>query len=324
MPYDQVATIDLGGTKTAGCLVTQDGVCGQVLTRSTPAMDGPDAVLDRVSAIVSELVDADGAGQHELAGVGVGSAGVIDHATGTVVSATQAIADWPGTPVADGLSQRLNGLPVAVDNDVNAHAVGEAWLGAGRSHDRMFMVTVGTGVGGAVIVHGQPVHGAHHVAGEMGHVPARGAEHLRCACGRRGHVEAISSGPGLLQHFHSLGGATTLTDTRQLVAAADNKDEAAVRAVRDSAVALGRCLAGIATVVDPEVIVIGGGLAEMGARWWQPMEDTLRTEVVDALAEMPLRRAELGGNAALIGAARLAWTNIGADPATIPTTRELP
>jgi glucokinase len=324
MPTEHVVAVDLGGTKTAACLVTPDGTCGHVVTHPTPAMEGPDAVLDSVAAIVGDLADAGIHSKTALAGVGVGSAGVIDHVTGTVVSATQAIADWPGTPVADGLNQRLHGLPVVVDNDVNAHAVGEAWLGAGRNHDRMFMVTVGTGVGGAVIVHGQPVHGAHHVAGEMGHVPARGAEHLRCACGRLGHVEAISSGPGLLQHFHSLGGATTLTDTRQLVAAASNKDERAARAVHDSAVALGRCLAGIATVVDPGVIVIGGGLAEIGADWWQPMEETLRAELIDVLADIPLLPAELGGHAALVGAARLAWTNIGADTTTIPTTGELP
>lgn len=302
----RVAAVDLGGTKTAACLVDADGDCGPVLTRPTPATAGPDAVLEQIAAMVREL--AGGRDQLEtLVGVGVGAAGVIDANTGTVVSATEAIADWPGTNIADGLSHRLEEVRVVVDNDVNAHAAGESWLGAGHGHPRVLMVAVGTGVGGALVVGGLPVHGAHYVAGEIGHVPARGADHLRCPCGRPGHLEAISSGPGLVNHFRFLGGDLAHSDARQVVAAAEQGDGVAARAVHDAARALGLCLAGVVTVFDPDIVVVGGGMAEAGPRWWQAMEEALRAELIDALGSVPVVPSRLGGRAALVGAARLVW-----------------
>jgi glucokinase len=303
----RVAAVDLGGTKTAACLVDRAGVCGPVLTRPTPAMAGPERVLDHIAALIRDLTgNADG---DRLVGVGVGSAGIIDTGTGRVVSATKAIAHWPGTNIAAGLKHRLGGVSVVVDNDVNAHAAGESWLGAGRGRRRVFMAAVGTGIGGALVVDGHPVRGAHHVAGEIGHIPARGADHLTCACGRPGHLEAIGSGPGLLHHFHSLGGDPAVCETRDIFAAVDG-DRVAARAVQDAAQALGRCLAGIRTTVDPEVVIIGGGMAGAGQVWWRPMDEALRAEVVDVLQPVPLVPAELGGQAALVGAARLAWTEL--------------
>lgn len=304
-----VAAVDLGGTKTAACLVDRAGHCGPLLTRPTPAMEGPAAVLDHVAALIRDLKPADLGADAAPVAVGVGAAGVIDHATGTVVSATRAIADWPGTPIAAQLSRRLDGLPVLVDNDVNAHAAGEAWLGAGRGHARVFMIAVGTGVGGGLIMDGHPVRGAHHVAGEIGHVPTRGAEHLTCACGRPGHIEALAAGPGMLHHYHHLGGHAQVRDTRELIARAQAGEKLATRTVRDAATALGRTLAGVATLLDPDVLVIGGGLANVGPIWWTPMEQTLRAEVIDALDHLPVLPAELGGQAALVGAAHLAWTH---------------
>ena len=301
---DHVAAVDLGGTKTSVCLVDRAGATGPVLTRPTPAQEGPGAVLLQVADLVRES-----AGGHRLAGVGIGTAGVVDARTGQVVSSTDAIRDWAGTPVADRLRAHL-GVPVAVDNDVNAHAAGEVWRGAAAGASSVLMVAVGTGVGAAVVLDGVPLRGAHHVAGEMGHVPAPGAAHLRCPSGRPGHVEAIASGPGLLRHFHALGGDPDVAETRGVVAAAGADDRVAVRAVHDAARALGQCLAGVVTVVDPEVVVVGGGLASAAGGWWDTMETTLRAEVIDVLAALPVRRAALGATAPLVGAARHIWETI--------------
>lgn len=301
---DHVAAVDLGGTKTAVCLVDRDGATGPVLTRPTPAQEGPETVLHQVVDLVHET-----AGGRPLAGVGVGTAGAVDARTGVVTSSTDAMRDWVGTPVADRLRIHL-GVPVAVDNDVNAHAAGEVWRGAAVGASSVLMVTIGTGVGAGVVLDGVPLRGAHHLAGEMGHMPAPGAGHLRCSCGRPGHVEAIASGPGLLRHYHALGGDPHVADARGVVAAAGADDPVAARAVEDAARALGQCLAGVVTVVDPEVVVVGGGLADAGADWWATMEATLRSEVVDALAELPVRRPSLGATAALVGAARHIWEAI--------------
>jgi glucokinase len=304
-----VVGVDLGGTKIAAAPVDASGECGEVELRPTPAQEGPERVLDALAGIVAEVAGR-GAGAR-VAAVGVGAAGVIDSTTGTVLSATDAIADWPGTAVGERLGDRL-GLPVFVDNDVNAHGAGEAWRGAGRGADTVLMVTVGTGVGGAVVMGGRPLHGAHHVAGEIGHAPARGAEDLRCGCGRTGHLEAVASGPGLWRNYLARGGDPAAADAQGVVARASEGDPVAQQVVEQAGSCLGRALAAVVTVLDPEVVVLGGGLAEAGPVWWEPMEQAMREELIDVLADIPLRPAELGARAALVGAAHLAWAGLSA------------
>jgi glucokinase len=299
---EHVVAVDLGGTKIAAAAVDHEGHCGPLVTRPTPASEGPDKVLDAIADVVREVADT----VPTVVAVGIGAAGVIDDATGTVLAATDAIADWPGTGISEVLTDALD-VPVVVDNDVNAHAAGEAWLGAGRGAGSLLMVAVGTGIGGAVILEGRPLHGAHHVAGEIGHAPARGAEHLTCACGHTGHLEAIASGPGLLRHYHFLGGDGAVSDTRAVVERARAGEPVALRSVRDAAAALGTCLAGFVMVTDPDVVVIGGGLVDAGDVWWEPMETALRAELIDIVREVPVKPAELGGTAALVGAAHRAW-----------------
>lgn len=316
---DQVVAVDLGGTKIAVAAVDRAGTCGPVLVRPTPATQGPDAVLGAVAEAVEEVRGSTASsGACEVRAVGVGAAGVIDEASRTVLSATDAIAGWVGTSIGTRLEQAV-GVPVAVDNDVNAHATGEVWLGAGRGASRVVMVTVGTGVGGAVVLDGRPLHGAHHVAGEVGHVPARGAEDLTCGCGRRGHLEAIASGTGLLRHYRGLGGDPTVPDTRGVVAEALAGEATAKRAVTDAATALGTALAGMVMLVDPDVVILGGGVVDAGALWWQPMETALRSELIDVARDVPVRPAELGARAALVGAARRAWDTVAADTAATDT-----
>lgn len=294
-----VVGVDLGGTKIAAAVVDPDGRVGEVVTRPTPSLEGPDAVLDAVAELVGGIVG-------DAPVVGVGAAGVIDPVRGVVESSTDAIAGWAGTDLAGGLSRRL-GRPVVADNDVNAHAVGEAWLGAGRGVSSMLLVTAGTGVGAAIVVDGRPLAGRRNMVGEIGHVPARGAERLRCGCGRDGHLEAIASGPGLVRHHARLAGSPA-TDARAVAAAAGAGDPVAAGALADAATALGTALAGLVTTLDPDVVVLGGGLAGAGESWWDTVEATLRRELVDRLADVPLRRPELGAVAAIVGAARLATT----------------
>lgn len=302
-----VVAVDVGGTKIAAAAVDHEGRCGLVLTRPTPSRQGPSAVLAAITEAVREVSGNDA--EVAVAAVTIGTAGVIDEATGAVISASDTITGWAGTRIAEELSATLS-LPVVVDNDARAHAVGEAWLGAGRGAGSVLMLAIGTGIGGAVVLDGRPLRGAHHVAGEVGHIPARGAEHLTCSCGRRGHLEAMSSGPGLLRHYLFLGGDAAMPDTRHLLDLARAGDALALRAVRESAVVLGATLAGLVMLVDPDVVVLGGGLVDAGDVWWEPMETALRAELIEVVADVPVRPAELGGSAALVGAARLAWTKL--------------
>jgi glucokinase len=306
-PGRVVVGVDLGGTKIAAATVSADGGCGTVRTVPTPASAGPDAVLDAVAGLV-RTVTADAG----LGAVGIGTAGVVDVAGGTIVSATDTFPGWPGTSVAGGVRDRLTGrgaapVPVFVENDVDAHAAGESWRGAAAGARSVLLVAVGTGVGGAVVLDGRPLRGAHHLAGELGHVPVPGAEGLLCTCGRPGHLEAIAAGPAIHRRYLALGGDPGARDTRDVVARGQRGDRLADRVVRESAIALGRAIAGVVTVLDPEVVVVGGGVAGSGDPWWSALDRSLRAEVVDVLAGLPLRRAALGEAAAIIGAARGAW-----------------
>ncbi|CAM3505245.1 ROK family protein [Isoptericola cucumis] len=318
-----VVGVDLGGTKTAAALVAADGSPGPVHTAPTPAASGPEAVLDAVAALVTRVVTASGA---PLRAVGVGAAGVIDAGRGVVVSATETFRDWPGTDVAGGLAARLAPLVagpsasgssavaplVVVENDVDAHAAGEAWRGAAAGARSALLVAVGTGVGGSVVLDGRPLRGAHHLAGEIGHAPVPGAEGLRCACGRPGHLEAVAAGPAIHRRYLALGGDPASPDARDVVARAGAGDELAARVVREAGAAVGRAVAGVVTVLDPEVVVVGGGVGGAGHLWWSALEGALRGEVVDVLADLPVLRAVLGDDAAVVGAARNAWSALGA------------
>lgn len=316
-----IVGVDLGGTKTAAALVGADGQVGTVLTVPTPARSGPDAILDSVARLVETvLAQAAGAGPApQLAAVGIGTAGVVDASRGTIVSATDVLPGWAGTDVAGGVRARLAAsagltgaaLPVVVENDVDAHAAGEAWLGAAAGARIALMVAVGTGVGGAVVLDGTPLRGAHHLAGEMGHMPVPGADGLICGCGRPGHLEALGSGPALHRHYLRLGGDDAAADTRAVVARAVGGDLLARRAVAESAACVGRAIAAICTVLDPDVVVVGGGLAQAGPHWWNPMLQALRDDVIDPLAGLPVLPAALGSQAAIVGAAGAAHRHLG-------------
>lgn len=301
--------VDLGGTKIAVAVVAPDGAMGEVSITPTPALAGGEAVLDAVAALVASAT----AGIDDVAGVGVGTAGVVDATAGRIISATDTFAHWVGTDVAAGLRARLGWdatRPVEVRNDVDAHALGEAWLGAGRGRSSMLMVAVGTGVGGAVVLDGSLWTGAHHVAGEMGHVPTPGAEGLRCPCGVEGHLEAVAAGPSIERAF-ALASGERLSGAGIMALAAAGV-EPARRVVAEAAVALGRALAGIVTVLDPECVVVGGGVARAGDEWWGPLRDACRGEVVPVLKDLPLLRAALGPEAAILGAARTVFDAVGA------------
>ncbi|MFD4421196.1 ROK family protein [Agromyces sp. NPDC058484] len=310
---DVVLTYDVGGTKTAAALVDADHTILDTVVAPTPAADGPDAVIATIVDLASTL-----RGRTETArirAVGIGTAGVVDVSRGEIISATDTFTGWPGTRLADRVRDELarlgvGAVPVDVQNDVDACALGEARHGAARGASNVVVVAVGTGVGAGVVVDGRVIRGARHVAGEIGHLPIAGADHLRCPCGRPGHLEALGSGIGMHRHYLSLGGDPGVADARGLAARAAAGDATAERALEESAAAVGRALAGVATLLDPECIVVTGGVTGIGEAWWLPMQRAFRREVIDVLAGLPLRRGELGGEAQLYGAAAAAWDRV--------------
>lgn len=315
-----VIGVDLGGTKTAAGVVSPSGEV--LMTETIPTLNraGGEAILDATAALIAGLVERAADAGHSVSGVGVGSAGVIDASSGVVVSATDAISGWAGTALVDGLSSRL-GLTVRAVNDVHAHALGEAWFGASAGSASSLMIAFGTGVGGSFVLDGAPVLGHRFVGGHVGHFASPLAVSdgvpLPCVCGSTGHVEAIASGPAIYEAFRRFGGSSSeALDTRGVfaLAAAENRDggasfvasrDAAVRAVDAGAAAAGQAVGGLINILDPETVVISGGLADAGGLWWKPMEAALRRELLAPLVAVPVLKASLGNSAAIIGAAKL-------------------
>lgn len=306
--------VDLGGTKTAAGVVS---AAGEVLYSETiPTLNrgGGGAILDATAALVSSLVAGARAEGLAVVGVGVGSAGVIDAGRGVVVSATDAILGWAGTELTAGLAHRLGLAPEGVRavNDVHAHALGEAWTGAAAGTASSLLVAFGTGVGGSFVLAGKPVLGHRYVGGHVGHFASPYAQDggvpLPCVCGGAGHVEAIASGPALRETYLRLGGDAPAPDARSVFALAGAGDALAIQAVGLGAAAAGQAVGGLANILDPEVVVVTGGLSDAGAPWWRPMERALRAELLPALAALPVMPAKLGNAAAIVGAASLILT----------------
>lgn len=300
--------VDIGGTKIAAALVRPGG---QIVARErmpTPVGHGADAILHAAIKLGKDLLAA-AAPSDQLVPVGVGAAGHIDHTHGRVVYAADTLPGWGGAAVGDAFETAF-GVPVVVDNDVHAMALGEQRFGAGRSFSSALYMTVGTGVGGAIILGGNLWRGTSWAAGELGHLVLDYDGTCRCSCGARGHLEAYTAGPAIAARYQELTGADPLIDLRAVAALAQRGDAYAQQAIREGAQMLGTGLAGLLSVLDVEAVIIGGGVAELGELWWMPLEAALRASPLPGPQHVALRHAELGNNAVVVGAAWLALSRL--------------
>ncbi|SEQ97516.1 ROK family protein [Streptomyces radiopugnans] len=295
-----VIGLDLGGTKIAAALVAGDGAVLARHTLPTPAARGADAVLDALAEAARAVR------RQEATAIGVAAAGVIDPASGTVVSATDTLRDWAGTALADGLAGRT-GLPVACDNDVRAAAAAELAAMDGGEGTTLIYAAVGTGVGGAVAAAGRILHGAAGIAGHLGHLPSPEADGLPCTCGAIGHLEAIAAGPGITAHYTRLSGNPA--DRLETVAGrAARKDPHAVSAIVTGARAAGRALGGLANALGPHRVAVGGGVPRIGALYWDSLCSAFAAELMPPLRTLRPVPPGAGDDAAVLGAAALTRT----------------
>ena len=286
--------VDIGGTKTAVGVVDGAGSLTSMSVFPTPAAEGPERIVAAVAAAVRELDTAATAGTP----IGVGSAGVID-GSGTVRSATNTIRDWTGFPLAAALSREL-ARPVVAINDVHAAAVGEA-SASDELRDGFLMVTVGTGVGGALYGADGLRTGATGTAGSLGHVAARGRMSRLCTCGQPGHVEAYASGPGMERTFAELTGVRA--SLREIAAKVGEGVPEAVKALDDGSTTLGVALADALNLLDFPTVVIGGGVSSIGPVYLDAVTAALRAAALPGPSGVRVRGARLGADASVIGAA---------------------
>jgi len=298
--------IDIGGTKIAAGLVTDDG---QLLRRAqvpTPAQEGGTRVLQAALNLARSLPSPN----ENIAGIGVGTGGQVDARRGVVVSATDLLPGWAGTEVKAAFEAAFS-LPAAVDNDVNALAMGEGRFGAGRRLATVAYLALGTGVGGALLLNGRLHHGAHWSGGEFGHLLLTTDPNARLdAGGHRGTLEAYASGSGLMQTWRELSGNTNAAVTGEDIAAEARRDSdgLAAQAIAQTGEYLGYGLVSLANALDPDLIVIGGGLASLGNALLAPARQVLQRRALPGPAQCPVVSAQLGLDASVIGAAALAMS----------------
>lgn len=306
--------VDVGGTKILAGAVAEDGRIQSTARRPTPRHDA-EAVLAQVAGVVAELRDGT---DESIDGVGVGIAGVVDAERSRVYFAPN--LRWSQVPARD-LLEASTGLPVVVENDGNIAAWGEYRFGAGRGTSDMVLVTVGTGIGGGIVINGRLFRGAHGAAGEIGHINAV-PDGRACGCGRGGCWEQYASGNALVREARELA-AERRSEAGLLLALGDGTPEGVQGPeVTQAALAgdpiareafarvgtwLGRGLADLAAVLDPEVFVIGGGVSESGDLLLSSARSTLNDKLIGQQNRpAPLvRAAELANSAGIVGAADL-------------------
>jgi glucokinase len=305
--------LDIGGTKISGSVVDPDGTILAKGRKDTPAQD-PVAIVEAAATLIREL-----SFEREIAAVGVACAGFIDRTGSTVLFAPNLA--WRDLPLKQLLESALH-LPVTIENDANAAAWGEFRFGAAVGTDDMVLVTVGTGIGGGVVTNGVLLHGAFGIAAELGHmrvVPGG----LRCGCGNRGCWEQYASGTALVREARELvlsetphaarlselcGGDPDGLTGPDVTRAAAEGDPAALELVSDLGTWIGEGAASVAAVLDPELIVLGGGVAEAGGLLVDPAVAAFRRHLTGR-GHRPEARfvlASLGNDAGMIGVADLA------------------
>jgi glucokinase len=306
--------IDVGGTKVLGGVVDSDGKILATARKDTPQQGGK-ALTQVIAETALELMS-----QHEVTSVGVSAAGFVS-ANRTTILATPNIANWNGVNLVEELTA-LIGLPIVIENDANAAAWGEAKFGAGRNQQHMMMLTVGTGIGGGIVIDGKLHRGAFGIAAEIGHMRVVPEGHL-CGCGARGCFEQYASGNALIRHAReaisaspdmarnllSRGDGTVagLTGVAITEAARDG-DTVALAAFNTTGQWLGAGIASLSVLLNPSYVVIGGGVIEAGEILLKPTREALeRTMPFAGKHPFPtLIAAELGNDAGLVGVSDLA------------------
>ncbi len=308
--------IDLGGTTVKLAFFEENGTLLDKWEIPTVTADGGKRILPDIAAAINGYVQKKGIDKAQLLGIGIGVPGPV--VAGGVVKVCDNLG-WGRVDVR-GVLSGLTGLPVSVGNDANVAALGESWKGGGKDCGNMVLVTLGTGVGGGIIVNGKQVCGAFGAGGEIGHMVLVPEEPEYCNCGKRGCVEQFCSATGIVrvaqrylaanQDASSLRRLQTVTakDVFDTAAAGDAAAKAILEQVYDY---MGRFLANIGCVVDPEVFVFGGGVSRAG----QPLLDGVRQAfgryVYHASAQVRFALATLGNDAGAYGAFRLLKDELG-------------
>lgn len=314
---DYVLGIDIGGTNLVVGAVSRDGrrILG-LHSELTGAVHGADNVIDRIVGMahrtMAEAAEADPSAK--VIGAGIGSPGPLDTKKGLVILTPN--LGWTNMPVRDRIGSRLN-LPASLDNDANCAMAGEWWIGAAQGARHAVTFTLGTGIGGGIVIDGKLLHGTSDVAGEVGHITIE-TNGRRCGCGNDGCLEAYASGPAIARRtIEALeaGAESSLrgigTDLHEITAqtvytAAAAGDPLALEVVQDTAKYLGVGVANLINILNPEVVVVCGGVTQAGDGLFTPLRrEVTRRAFRPAVQACRIVPGQLPGTAGVVGAAKM-------------------
>jgi glucokinase len=313
-----IVGVDLGGTNiVVGLLPIQGGDVLGLRTLPTESHRGARFVVNRMVQMVEEAIaqvtGEGGTTRGAVAGVGIGSPGPLDRKTGTVINTPN--LGWRNFPLRDLIANEVK-LPCTLDNDANCATYGEWWLGAGRGTLQLVGLTLGTGIGGGVVLNGEIYHGASDVAGEIGHMTID-SNGRRCKCGNYGCLEQYASGPAIAQRAieglesgaesaltEMVGGKLEQITAATVYEATVEGDPYATEVMRETARFLGAGVANIINILNPEMVVVAGGVTRAGEHLFEPLRAEVRRRAFRSAQEScRIVSGELPGTAGVVGAA---------------------
>lgn len=309
-----VLGIHVGITRVRVGLFDTNAECRQRTERVLGADRGVLTVVEQIGQAVQAVLEHSHVDPARILGAGVGLHGLVDAATG--ISRFAPHFGWRDEPVARLIASRI-GMPVSIDNDVRAMALGESRFGAGRTDGTLVCVNVGTGIGAGIVLDGKPLHGMHGAAGEFGHTKVEPGGRL-CSCGGRGCLETVASGPAIAARAAErlAGGEPSLLQANglsgeEICRTAEAGDRLAAAVLAEAGGYLGLALANLVNLLNPEAIVVGGGLSSAGEWLFGPLREGLRLHALPGLTEglrvIPVGR---GADAGMVGAAALMLQSI--------------
>ena len=314
-----IVGIDLGGTNIKSAIVSEEKKIVIKTSVPTPTQEGPKAIMDAMADVVHELMNKEGITRKDILAVGIGAPGPMNWQTGVVYSPPN-LPGWHNVPLADEMCKRLE-VPCYIENDANAACFGEYWLGAGQGCDCIAVLTLGTGVGGGIVVFKKLLRGIDGTAGELGHLKVQRDGRL-CGCGSRGCLEAYASVTGMVrtaQEKIEQGEKTILMEMcnnniqsitgKMIFEAVQKGDELAKEVFYETAVWLGLGIASIVNMLNPERVILCGGMIAAGDILFEPVRET----VMKNAFEVPAKRCEivpagLGEDSGVFGCAGCALT----------------
>lgn len=303
-----VVAADVGGTNTRMAIVNEDGDILTLLKKSTHCNEGKDGMIKFLISFANETIEKSQASRQEIRGIGIGFPGPLDAETGVIFNPPN-LTGWNNVPLKNILEEEFN-IPVSVENDANSAALGEWWMGTGAGTNSLVCITLGTGVGGGIILDGKLLHGASGMAGEVGHMTIV-KDGIMCTCGNRGCLEAYASARGIIERTHTallkdnISNEHLPNNLEQICKMASDGNEIISNVIKETGVILGIAIANLANLLNPEIVVLFGGVTNMGENLIKPVREEVKKRAFKKATEtLRIEVSKLPDKSGILGAAK--------------------